>query len=738
MSTTDSTQKNTPPAARPRRRLLPIVVYSVLGLLVVGSAFGIAHYTTRLEAATTENNKRINLAGRQRALSQRMTKALLGYERDLRAGVDAAGALGELKKVSGLFHVVLRGFETGGVVPGADGQDFAMPAAQDAEEQRVIREALTLWLPLQSRLGQILEGQASPEVVASTVNDFRAHNVAIFDYMNELTNRTEFTARAQIAAATNPRTALIATAVLALFLIPGFYLSDRARRARAKTERALHQIEATHSTLTQQSAALATAKEETDRIMDTVQEGLLLISPKFIIGPSYSRELAAIFRQEHLAGRNLLHLLQGLLSEKMFNTTRDYLDLLFNHEQKEKAVLKINPLVDIEVSFPDPDGGFVHRYLGFSFRRIVEGGRVSRVFVAVRDITAQIELEKRLREAELLKERQMEILLGIMHVDPEDLAHFAVMVGKELDTINQTLRAEDFATPTSEQQNALRTRLHQVFRSVHNIKGNAAYLQLDYFQRSAEVFEAKLTELLGRPKLGGDDFLAIVVAQSGMRADLADLIELRGKLTEMRPAALDTKTGDASESDTSPLAEGLRKFTCEIASELGKEAALHIDDYALHVVSRGRQELVRDSLIQLVRNSLAHGVETPAARLAAGKPAAARLEINGLPRSEDGLVGLVLRDDGAGLDLERIRQRASAAGLVDPAAAPGDIARCIFTPGFSTRDQADAHSGRGQGMDIVKARVVDEAGGRIEARSAPGRFCEFAIYLPEISEPALA
>ncbi len=98
----------------------------------------------------------------------------------------------------------------------------------------------------------------------------------------------------------------------------------------------------------------------------------------------------------------------------------------------------------------------------------------------------------------------------------------------------------------------------------------------------------------------------------------------------------------------------------------------------------------------------------------------------------------MLRDDGAGLDLERIRERALAAGLaVGAASAPGDIARCIFEPGFSTRDQADAHAGRGQGMDIVKNRVVDEAGGRIEVRTAPGRFCEFALYLPEIPEPAL-
>ena len=744
MSTNDSPAKTTPAPgaiARPRR-LLPILVYALLALVVVGSALGIAHYTRRLDEATAANNKRINLAGRQRALSQRMTKALLAYERDLRAGADPAAALGELKKVSGLFHVVLRGFETGGVVPGADGKEFDMPAARDPEEQRVIREALALWLPLQERLSEIVEGRATPETVAATVEAFRARNVAIFDFMNELTNRTEFTARAQIAAATNPRTALIATAVLAIFLIPGFYLEDRARRARLRAEGALHQLESAHTALSTQSSALSAAKAESDRIMETVQEGLLLIDRKCIIGPSHSRELASIFRQEHLAGMNLLHILQRLLSEKMFNTTRDYFDLLFNNEQREKSVLKVNPLVDIEVSFPDPAGGFVHRYLGFSFRRIMEGNEVARVFVAVRDITAQVELEKRLRAAERVKERQLEILLGIMHVAQAELVHFAEIVEQELDSINQALRAEDFAATTPEQQEKLRTRLNQVFRSVHNIKGNAVYLQLDYFQKAAEAFETKLSELIARPKLGGEDFLAIVVAQAGLRADLGDLIELRGKLGGMRPGgAPAAETGaETSAPAASALADGLRQLTRDIAADLGKPAELQIDGYALHVVARGRQELVRDTLIQLVRNALAHGVEAPADRVSSGKAPVARLELRGLPRSEDGLVGLALRDDGKGLDLERIRGRAISAGLLAGGTsvhAPAEIARCIFAPGFSTRDEADAHSGRGLGMDIVKTRVVDEAGGRIEVRSAPGRYCEFALYLPEIPEPAL-
>jgi chemotaxis protein histidine kinase CheA len=141
---------------------------------------------------------------------------------------------------------------------------------------------------------------------------------------------------------------------------------------------------------------------------------------------------------------------------------------------------------------------------------------------------------------------------------------------------------------------------------------------------------------------------------------------------------------------------------------------------------------VRDVLIQLARNSLAHSVEPAPLRLSAGKPPVATLSVRALPRSGDGLVGIAFRDDGAGLDLDAIRARAESTGLLSPNAnpAPADIARCIFAPGFSTTSVADAHSGRGMGMDIIKSKVVDEAGGAIEVHCTPGQFCEFHLYFP--------
>jgi chemotaxis protein histidine kinase CheA len=478
--------------------------------------------------------------------------------------------------------------------------------------------------------------------------------------------------------------------------------------------------------------------------METVQEGLFLVDQDGLIGEYHSRALLDIFRRKEISGENFFDILQRLLSEKMFNTTKDYFGLLFDVTKKEKTVLKVNPLGEIEINFVNPEGGFMNRHLGFNFRRIVEDGKVVRVFVAVRDITKQVELEKKLREAEKHKERQLDILLGIVHVPSEELAGFVKLVETELDTINQTLRTEDFAKVGGLGSDALRQRLKTVFRSAHNIKGNAALLKLAYFQKAAHDFETKIAELLDRPRLLGDDLLPVVICEASLRDDVMDLHDLRDKLTGLR-AMTPGGSGPAAATVSSPAAAfvaHLQELVENAARDLEKASSLSVDEFTVHTVGFGRFDLMRDVLIQLTRNSLAHSVETPAERVAAGKSPVATLTIRGLPPTADGLLGLAFRDDGRGLDLEAIRKRALSSNLLAPesapAATPDELAALIFAPGFSTAAQIGEHSGRGMGMDIIKSKIVDEAGGLLEVHSTPGKFCEFHLYLPAHAQPASA
>lgn len=732
-----------------RRPLLAwgLFFYLPVALIAAASVVGVRHYTGRLDAELAAGQRTIGVAGRITAFGEQITKSLLRIEKSVRDKKPAGDAVYELQVAADRLDQIVNAFNEGSETVAPDGVRFMVEPVTDEQALAVLQQMNVIWFGIKNRADGIVltagPTKANSEALPFTVetlseaSDFvAAQQTRLAEQTLAFSRRLEDLAKARVADIEHPRAILIGVAAVSLLALPGMFFFNRVRLARNASAKLAAELGASQATLQTQSQALAAAKAETDRIMETVQEGLLLIDANGIIGDYHSRELTAILRQEKLAGRSLLQILERLLSEKMFNTTKDYVALLFDANRKEKTVLKVNPLTDIEVNFPNPQGGFTHRYLGFTFRRIVENGAVVRVFVAVRDVTTQIELEKKLRDSERHKDRQLDILLGIVHVAPEELDAFASLAETELDTINETLRAEDFAAAGG-QGDALRERLRTVFRSVHNLKGNAALLKLSAFQKAADAFETRLAELLDRPVLTGDDFLSVVVAQAGLRADLGDLQELRGKLSGLRRPAASAPAGEAAPAagPAAQIGAGLRQLVADAARDLDKATTLSIDDYALHAVAAERPELVRDVLIQLARNSIAHSVEPSPVRLALGKSAGATLSVRALPRPADGWVGLAFRDDGKGLDLDAIRARAEESGLL-PAGAehePADIARCIFAPGFSTAGRPGLHAGRGMGMDIIKAKVVDEAGGAIEVHSTPGQFCEFRLFFPATS-----
>jgi chemosensory pili system protein ChpA (sensor histidine kinase/response regulator) len=130
----------------------------------------------------------------------------------------------------------------------------------------------------------------------------------------------------------------------------------------------------------------------------------------------------------------------------------------------------------------------------------------------------------------------------------------------------------------------------------------------------------------------------------------------------------------------------------------------------------------------LLRNSVVHGIESPADREAAGKPAEGRIEIRLAQELND--VSVVFSDDGAGLDLARLRQRAAELGAVDIAVlSDAEAAQLVFTPGLSTAAETSSLAGRGIGMDVVRSDVV-ALGGRVETQTEPGVGTRFRLMLP--------
>jgi two-component system chemotaxis sensor kinase CheA len=278
-----------------------------------------------------------------------------------------------------------------------------------------------------------------------------------------------------------------------------------------------------------------------------------------------------------------------------------------------------------------------------------------------------------------------------------------------------------------------------------------------------QLGELLVDEGVVRPNELVDALQAQAEARSGLadhsiRVDVAlldKLMNLVGELVLARNRVLqftraDSDPGFVTTSQrlnliTSELQEGVMKTRMQpvgnvwskfprvvrdLSVQLGKQVRIEMEGEDTEL-DKTIIEAIKDPLTHIVRNSVDHGIETPEQRLAAGKPAEGKLFLRAF--HEGGQVNIEVSDDGAGIDLERVRARAVERQLltVEQAARMGEreIANLIFMPGFSTAQAVTNISGRGVGMDVVKTSV-EKIGGTVDLQPRLGQGTTLRIRIP--------
>lgn len=165
----------------------------------------------------------------------------------------------------------------------------------------------------------------------------------------------------------------------------------------------------------------------------------------------------------------------------------------------------------------------------------------------------------------------------------------------------------------------------------------------------------------------------------------------------------------------------------DLAGKLGKQIELRTQGEATEI-DRGVIEKITDPLTHLIRNSVDHGIETEAERIAAGKPVKGLVTLSAY--HQGGSVIIEITDDGRGLNRDKLLTKARERGIFVPESpVDQDVWQLIFAPGFSTAEAVTDVSGRGVGMDVVK-RNIEQLGGRVELQSVAGQGTTISIRLP--------
>ncbi|MBS0658673.1 MAG: type IV pili methyl-accepting chemotaxis transducer N-terminal domain-containing protein [Verrucomicrobia bacterium] len=704
-----------------------------LVVLILGAVFVLAYQAAQ---RSSQYAAAVNLAGRQRMLSQRLTKGLYELQSAVEEGSSILAPQDEVRRSSELFDQTLNAFSDGSQVRGTDNAMVQLPRVALPEGVKALSRAHEIWSPLSEKVKTVLTPNVTLPAITAVSSYATDVNLTLLAQMDQLTTAVQ----RELALKDRTTNLLLAVGGGLFFVLIGagfFLLFRRVKAGEKDVQEFTDRLTASNAQLTASSLNLAAAKEDTDLILTTVRQGMLLVDAQFRIGAQYSTELTRLLHLDDLSGMNFLSVLQRLLPERMFLTARDYLNLLFDPTKKEKQLLKINPLSQIEVSFPNQNGGFENYFFEFAFRRILKDKKVDRLFISIRDVTSQVRLEMRLRAEEAKKERQFEILLSILHVDRPALQEFLQLSRKELERVNDTFKMEDLARAQGTggvPEVSLREKLRGVYAAIHNVKGNAAALSLTHFEKTAHEFEGEVKKLLDRPQLAGEDLLSVVVRQSEFRQALDEAGELADRLGTLGPQARPGGVTAAAPAD--PVLGVVSSFAQATALRAGRRVKVDASEFRSADLPESHRGVVRDLLLQLVRNSIVHGIEEPSRRTATHKPAEALICISGRreDRGGDATFRLHFADDGAGLDFPRIRARAVEAGLATKeqveAMSNDEVTGFIFASGLSTAQETSVDAGRGAGLDLVRRRVMDDLGGEIEVACEPGRSLAFTLSFP--------
>ena len=722
------------------KRYRSLIISIALFLSLIGALLAFTFYTSSLlERNTVLIDKTNQVANSAQAVIKDLFDLDSSYGEDTNSP-HIQRVLERLEQNTALITSSITAIEQGGEITDVDGKSYDLPKINNNSQTKVAA-ANEQWLLLEPKIQTYLKDadnimvDSSDELIQA-VEQAKTSSLLINDSLDQLTDEVFINAERQ-ADTIRLIQILGVAAIFAYFLIFVFFFVRRLRDTDAE--------------------ALA-ARRETQEIMETVNTGLFLLDKDLNIGQQHSRALNGIIGEDRLAGENFADVLRGRISDKDLRTTRQFIEQLYNPRVKEKLVDSLNPLHKVMLHNASGEESTTSRFLDFKFSRVYEDKDIARILVNVNDVSDAVYLEQRLEKERSQNDMQIEMLTTILNVNPKIINEFISNTKAHIDKMNNILK-----NPGSSQFE-LEGKLKAIYREMHSLKGEASALKLHSFTKIASDAEDKLDALQNQGKLSGNNFLPLAVHLDDLLS-LSNTIETLGERinqaapkannnakpvmpvkTAPQPSVVQAQVADVAttninvdggneidlsdESDDEHLSY-YQDFAKDIAVRQGKKIQLNGHNLAYINIPERLKQPIKEISIQLLRNAVVHGIESPEARQSAGKSAIGSIDLE-MQRDSQNLI-IALQDDGQGIDYEGIRHKLIADGRFTQEEASqmthGDLLKTLFASGFSTKEHADEDGGRGVGLDVIKA-LVKEHNGKLNVNTELGKMTRFVITLP--------
>lgn len=453
-------------------------------------------------------------------------------------------------------------------------------------------------------------------------------------------------------------------------------------------------------------------------VFQNIHQGIFLLDRNQKMSKLYSKSMEKIFGVDKIAGENFSNFMRPLIIPRDLEALEMFMRHLFNEDMDEDVVNQLNPIEQVKI-YSEKEGLVTTKYIRVNFTRIWRKDKIANIMVTVSDETEAVLLQKHLEEAEKKKKQETEQVLSILKIDPSLIRGFLHNAKRTLRSISERYETD--------REGKFKELLQFTFETIHNLKGNAVVIGLDIMSQKFHEVEESIEELKEKD-INGKDFLTILYEIDDADKMIDDMSSMLRKVADIYRKY---PSGGHVVSNIM-LIDSLERAVKVISEKMEKPVDFFFKNDLNLVLPNEKIDSFRDIMIQLIRNSIKHGIEDKSERSNIGKLVRGSITID-LDQPEEELLQVTYKDDGRGLNIEDIKKRAIKVGIVSEFEADKmdeqTVVDLIFKEGFSTSEEVDEHAGRGQGMNLVK-NLIEGMSGSFDTSFEEGKYFQMIIKLP--------